>query len=194
MEEGKRKANSYKNLKRGNFFVTLILFLICKFIHICSLCLYCLVIDGKVFLFFYFFDGLKYWEVLLRYLRLGSLGMRREISDILRDLGVVLEIRHAFFWNQKFPSFYNRQNHTYRDVYNGTQNSVFLDDPLVKILHYLGAELTDFDSKTRFGKVIKFYYEVLITKTWYGNIIVVYGGSKVARRWNFSNLSQMFHS
>jgi hypothetical protein len=25
---------------------------------------------------------------------------------------------------------------------------------------YLGAELTDFDSKTSFGKNIKFYYEV----------------------------------
>jgi hypothetical protein len=29
---------------------------------------------------------------------------------------------------------------------------------------YLGAELTNFDSKTRFGKNIKFYYEVDHTK------------------------------
>jgi hypothetical protein len=47
---------------------------------------------------------------------------------------------------------------------------------------YLDARLTNSDSKTRFGKYIKFYYEVQNMKTRFENIIVVYGVTGVDRR------------
>jgi hypothetical protein len=44
---------------------------------------------------------------------------------------------------------------------------------------YLEAEMTNYNSKTRFGKFIKFYYEVQNTKIQFEIIIVVYGGPGV---------------
>jgi hypothetical protein len=59
---------------------------------------------------------------------------------------------------------------------------------------YLKAEMTNFNSKTKFGKFIRFYYEVYNKKIQFDIIIVVYGGPGVDRRWKISNLGQMFHS
>jgi hypothetical protein len=47
---------------------------------------------------------------------------------------------------------------------------------------YLDAETTDFDSKTRFGKFIRFHYETHNKKIQFEIIIVVYGGPGVDRR------------
>jgi hypothetical protein len=59
---------------------------------------------------------------------------------------------------------------------------------------YLGKETTDFDFKTRFGKFIRFYYEIWNMKIQFEIILVVYGGSGVDIRWKISNLGQMFYS
>jgi hypothetical protein len=42
--------------------------------------------------------------------------------------------------------------------------------------------MTDFDSKARFGKFIRFYYEVHNKKIQFEIIIVAYGGPGVDRR------------
>jgi hypothetical protein len=47
---------------------------------------------------------------------------------------------------------------------------------------YLGESMTDFDSKARFGKFIKFCYEVSNTKKQFEIILVVYGVTGVDRR------------
>ncbi len=47
---------------------------------------------------------------------------------------------------------------------------------------YLGKVTTDFDFKTRFGKFIRFYYEVRNMKILFENIIVVYGRPGVDQR------------
>ncbi len=59
---------------------------------------------------------------------------------------------------------------------------------------YLDVELTNFDSKTRFWKYIRFHWEVCNNETWFEIILVVYGVTKVDRRWKISNLGQMFDS
>ncbi len=58
---------------------------------------------------------------------------------------------------------------------------------------YLEAEMINFNSKTRFGEFIKFYYEAQNTKIQFEIIIVVYGVTGVDWRWKISNLGQMFH-
>jgi hypothetical protein len=47
---------------------------------------------------------------------------------------------------------------------------------------YLGKLTTDFDFKTRFGKVIRFFYKVRNMKIQFEIIIVVYGGPGVDLR------------
>jgi hypothetical protein len=47
---------------------------------------------------------------------------------------------------------------------------------------YLGKVMTDFEFKTRFGKFIRFYYEVHDTKIQFEIISVVYGGPGVDLR------------
>jgi hypothetical protein len=49
-------------------------------------------------------------------------------------------------------------------------------------LLYLDAEMTGFDFKTRFGKLIRFYSEAHNKKIQFEIIIVVYGGPGVDRR------------
>jgi hypothetical protein len=59
---------------------------------------------------------------------------------------------------------------------------------------YFDKVTTDFDFKTRFGKFIRFYYEVWNMKIQFEIILVVYGDPRVDFRWKISNLSQMFDS
>jgi hypothetical protein len=47
---------------------------------------------------------------------------------------------------------------------------------------YLGKVTADFNSKTRFGNYIRFYYEVHNKKIQFEIILVVYGGSGVDLR------------
>ncbi len=61
-------------------------------------------------------------------------------------------------------------------------------------LLYFDTKFKDFDSKTWFGKYIKFYYEVDNTKIQFEIIIVVYGSPGVDQRCKISNLGQMFSS
>ncbi len=65
---------------------------------------------------------------------------------------------------------------------------------VMRKLLYLDAETTDFDSKTRFGKFIRFYSEIHNKKIQFEIILVVYGVTGVNRRWKITNLGQMFDS
>ncbi len=56
---------------------------------------------------------------------------------------------------------------------------------------YLGIDLSEFGSKTRFGKEIRFYYDVQKKKTLFETIIVVYGGFEIERRRKNFNLRQV---